>query len=140
MHIRSWAPPTFRPTITSFQCQVFSGLSPFFTSLLLPCTIYTECKQNIKWGRRGNGLQYIILYANILCNVLSTILYDLYYSLYAPNMNKHWRRNREGGPDNLPSKLINIHTCSADRCDLSVYNVQPPPTQNGIASYAYDKP
>ena len=72
-------------------------------------------------------MDYIILYANTLCNVLSTILYDLYYSLYAPNMNKHWRRNREGGPDNLPSKLINIHTCSADRCDLSVYNVQPPP-------------
>jgi len=38
-------------------------------------------------------------------------------------------------PNILPSKLINIHTCSTDRCDHSVYYVRPP--KNGIASYAY---
>ena len=86
-------------------------------------------------------MDYIILYANTLCNVLSTILYDLYYSLYAPNMNKHWRRNREGGglifyPRNL---LIFIHAAQIAAISVYITFNPPPPTQNGIASYAYDK-
>ena len=39
-------------------------------------------------------------------------------------------------PQYLLSIHINIHTCSADRCNRSVYYIQSP--QNGIASYAYD--
>ena len=43
---------------------------------------------------------------------------------------------RGPGPPNILSlRLINIHTCSADRHDCSIYYVQPP--KNGIASYAY---
>ena len=46
-------------------------------------------------------------------------------------------RGARAPPIFYPRDFINIHTCSADRRDLSVYYVQPPP-QNGIASYAYD--
>ena len=45
------------------------------------------------------------------------------------------REGRGGGGNILPSRLVNIHTCSTDHCDRSVYYVCPP--QNGIASYAY---
>ena len=53
----------------------------------------------------------------------------------------HRRRNqgKGGGPGSPPPPpprdFINIHACSADRRNRSVYYIQPP--QNGIASYAY---
>ena len=52
----------------------------------------------------------------------------------------HRRRNRgsQGGmapPIFYPRDFINIHTCSTDRHDRSVYYVRPP--KNVIASYAY---
>ena len=40
-----------------------------------------------------------------------------------------------GPPIFYPRDFINIHICSADRRDRSVYYVRPP--QNIIASYAY---
>ena len=44
-------------------------------------------------------------------------------------------RGCQGPPIFYPWDFINIHACSADRRDHSVYYVRP--SQNGIASYAY---
>ena len=101
-----------------FLIAKFASKTKELTTLGLLCTTYHECTSNDyqckSWEHHTSQQMH-------------RSLWELYNKVFI-----HRRRNRGAvgpGPPNI-SILINIHTCSADRHNRSVYYVCPPPQWN----------